>query len=131
MKTVKGLLLGLFVAALSVIGISSVVSQPLYAADASSAVCEALGATGASNGCSNTGGSNVSSVLKVALQLLSFVAGVIAVIMIIIAGVKFITSGGDAGKVASARNTIIYALVGAVIVVVSQAIVQFVINRAT
>jgi tellurite resistance protein TehA-like permease len=95
--------------------------------DASTAVCDALGATG--QGC-NEGGSQINTVLEVVLNILSFIAGVIAIIMLIIAGLKYITSQGDAGKAASARNTIIYALVGAVIVVFAQIIVRFVIDKS-
>lgn len=99
--------------------------------------CSGLGAqndAGASDGfinCDDTGESTVNSVLAAALNILSVVAGVIAVIMMIIAGIKFLTSQGDAGAVASARNTVIYAVVGIVIVVMSQVVVRFVIDRAT
>lgn len=74
----------------------------------------------------NSGG-GVDNVLKLVLNIMSIVAGVIAVIMIIIAGIKFLTSQGDPGSVASARNTVIYAIVGIVIVALSQGIVRFVI----
>jgi hypothetical protein len=103
-------------------------AQQVFAVDASDAVCESLGATGAE--CSE-GGSGIDTVLRVALNLLSFIAGVIAVIMLMIAGIKYLTSQGDSGSVSGARNTIIYALVGIIIVVLSQSIIQFVLRRAT
>jgi len=55
--------------------------------------------------------------------------GVIAVIMIIIGGLKYVTSTGDPAKTNSARNTIIYALVGLVVAVVSRLIILFVLDR--
>jgi len=48
--------------------------------------------------------------------------------MIIFGGFKYITSGGDAGGVTGAKNTILYAIVGLVIVALAQVIVRFVIG---
>jgi type IV secretory pathway VirB2 component (pilin) len=72
---------------------------------------------------------SVKSTLETMLDLLSLVAGIIAVIMIIIASTKFITSQGDSGKVASARSTIIYAIIGLIIVILAQSIIFFVIDN--
>jgi uncharacterized membrane protein YidH (DUF202 family) len=96
--------------------------------------CKGLGVddTDAFIDCENQdGGSTISSIIETALNILSIVAGVIAVILIIIGGLKYITSQGDSQSTSSARNTIIYAAVGLVIVALSQVIVRFVINEAT
>jgi type IV secretory pathway VirB2 component (pilin)/nitrogen fixation-related uncharacterized protein len=79
---------------------------------------------------SSDNSSSIDSIISFALNTLSFIAGVIAVIMIIIAGIKFVTSGGDSGKVASARSSLLYAVVGLVIVAVSQVVVIYVIGRS-
>ncbi len=71
----------------------------------------------------------LNSLITDIINVLSVIIGIIAVIMIIIGGFKFITSGGDAGKVTSARQTIIYALIGLVIVALAQFIVQFVLSK--
>lgn len=71
------------------------------------------------------------NVIKSALNILSFVAGAIAVIMVIIAGTRFMTSQGDPGKVAGARSAVIYAVIGILIVVLAQSIVFFVLRQAT
>lgn len=114
---------------LMVFGIVGLQQPPVvYAQDASDAVCDALGSTG--NACA-AGGGEIDSVLAVALNILSVVAGVIAVIMLIISGLKFITSQGDASSISSARSSIIYALVGIIIVALAQVVVRFVINQAT
>jgi hypothetical protein len=63
-----------------------------------------------------------------AINIFSVIVGVIAVVMIIIGGVKYITSGGDAGNVTGAKNTILYAIIGLVVVALSQVIVQFVLG---
>lgn len=104
-----------------------VVSNTVNAQSASDAVCESLGVTG--NDC-DEGGNGVNRILRQVLNILSIVAGVIAVIMMIIAGIKFTTSQGDSGSVSSARQTVIYAIVGVVIVVVSQVLVRFVLTEA-
>lgn len=74
--------------------------------------------------CSGSGG-QVSRLIRLALQMLSIVAGVIAVIMVVISGLKYITSQGDSGQIASAKKSLIYAIVGIVIVAFAQIIVQF------
>src|SRR3712207_1294203 len=74
---------------------------------------------------------NVSELLRRIINIFSIIVGVIAVIMIIIGGLKYITSGGDSGNVSSAKNTIIYALVGLVIVALAQFIVRFVLGQAS
>lgn len=93
--------------------------------------CDGLSPTTAGGSCAakNATEPNVGNTLSTVINLMSAVAGIISVIMIIIAGVKFMTSQGDAGKVASARSTVIYAVIGLVIVVVSQGFVFFVLDR--
>jgi hypothetical protein len=54
------------------------------------------------------------------INILSFIVGIIAVIMIIIGGIKYITSGGDSGSVTGAKNTVLYAVIGLVIVALAQ-----------
>jgi len=63
------------------------------------------------------------------INLLSVLVGVAAVIMIIIGGFRYITSAGDSTKVTSAKNTIIYAIIGLIIVALAQLIVHFVLNK--
>lgn len=74
---------------------------------------------------------SVNNIITTVINVLSLVIGVIAVIMIIIGGFKYITSSGDAGNVTSAKNTILYAVVGLVVVALAQIIVRFVIGRVT
>lgn len=55
------------------------------------------------------------------------VLGIVAVIVIIIGGVQYMTSSGDAGKVKKAKDTILYGIIGLVVVILAFAIVNFVI----
>jgi len=67
--------------------------------------------------------------LKTLLNLLSLIAGVASIIMLIISGFRFVASNGDAGGVKSARDGVLYVVIGVLVVVVAQAIVAFVINK--
>lgn len=57
------------------------------------------------------------------------VLGLAAVIIIIIGGVNYMTSSGDAGKVKKAKDTILYGVIGLVVCILAFAIVNFVIRN--
>ena len=61
--------------------------------------------------------------------IISGIAGVAAIIMIVIGGIRFMVSGGDPSSVASARNSIIFAVVGLLVIAAAEAIFVFVINN--
>jgi hypothetical protein len=63
------------------------------------------------------------------INIISVIIGVLAVIMIIYAGFRFITSGGNPEHTKAARNTILYAIIGLVIVAFAQFIVKFVLGK--
>lgn len=62
-------------------------------------------------------------------NVIAFAAAVIAVILIIFSGFRLVKSGGDSSKVAQARETIIYAIVGLIVIALSRAIVGLVISN--
>ena len=66
-------------------------------------------------------------VFKQITNTILYGVGVVAVIVLIIGGIKYLISGGDSKKVTDAKNTILYAIIGLVIAVLSFAIVNFVI----
>jgi hypothetical protein len=92
------------------------------------AITNGVTATCPDTGCPTA---TVDSLVDDIINIFSWVVGVVSVIMIIFGGFKYITSGGDAGKVTSAKNTILYALVGLVIAALAQVIVLFVLGNAT
>ena len=95
-------------------------------------ICKGVGLAGGTSGCEEpTDGPNVNSTVKLVVSILSFIVGVAAVIMIIIGGFKYITSSGDSNNISSAKNTILYAIIGLVIVALAQVIVRFVLQKAT
>lgn len=66
-------------------------------------------------------------VINITNWVLGFVT-LIAVLMLIWGGIQYLTSGGDEGAVASAKNTITYAILGLVIVGIAYAVVAVVVN---
>ena len=69
---------------------------------------------------------DVAAVIKTGLTWLMYGIGIISVVMIIIGGIRYATSGGNAEKVKSAKNTILYAVVGLAVALLALAIVTFV-----
>lgn len=90
----------------------------------------ALQASGA-NCNAKTNGKTLSDILAQALNILSIAVGIVAVLMIIVGGLRFVMSGGDSNNTTSARNTVLYAIVGLVIVFLAQIIVKFVLRRVS
>jgi uncharacterized membrane protein len=91
--------------------------------------CEASGQSADCNPDSST--TDIDSTIKSVINILSVVVGIVAVIMIIVGGFRYITSAGDSTKVTSAKNTILYAIIGLIIVAMAQLIVRFVLFHTT
>lgn len=72
-----------------------------------------------------------SGIFKTITNVLLFIIGAISVIMLIIGGIRYVVSGGDSGAVTSAKNTILYAVVGIVVAILAYAMVNFVITSFT
>jgi hypothetical protein len=91
-------------------------------------------AVGSSSACGGSGSgvkNGIGAIAVEAVNILSLVVGIVAVIMIIYGGFKYITSGGESGNVSGAKNTLIYAIVGLVIVALAQVIVHWVLNTSS
>lgn len=69
-----------------------------------------------------------TGVFKQITNTVLYIVGIIAVIMLIVGGIKYVISGGDAKKVTDAKNTVLYAIIGLVIAFLAFAIVNFVIS---
>lgn len=68
-------------------------------------------------------------VLTNALNLTYFIAGAVAVIVIIVGGIMYATSGGNSGSVGKAKNMILYSVVGIIVIIVAFAITNFVLGK--
>ncbi len=95
--------------------------------------CSILGGTSNGNVC-NFGSSTIpaancstlNSTIGEVVTLLFFIAGLVFFVMIVISGLKMMTSGGDREKFAGARSSLVYAIIGIVIVAGSFLIVEIV-----
>jgi hypothetical protein len=136
MKKFKLLIASISILALGLVSAGVVVVAPANAASANikTSLCNGSNLTNGSADCNTiTGnaGNNVNSMVATIINIFSWIVGVVCVIMIIYGGFRYVTAGGDSGKVGDAKNTILYALVGLVIVALAQVIVKFVLSKVT
>ena len=88
--------------------------------------------TDSTSGCSNPGSdatTRINNIITLIINIFSVVVGIIAVIMIIVGGIRFILSGGDSTATGNARNTVLYAVVGLIVVALAQILVRYVLAR--
>ena len=112
-----------------------ITSSSAYATVPINNICNGItqSSTGTANGScgSSSATATLGTLAHTIVTTFTYIVGVISVIMLIVAGFKYVTSGGDSNKVSSAKNTLIYALVGIVVVIAAQVIVSFVANTAS
>lgn len=91
------------------------------------------GAGGNSASCSPVAnsGTGLDTTIHNIINIMSAAVGIIAVIMLVVGGFRYITSAGNDQSVASAKKTILYALIGLIVAVLAQVIVRFVLKNAT
>lgn len=70
-----------------------------------------------------------SGIFTTIANTLIFLVGAIAVIMLIIGGLRYVLSAGDQGAVTSAKNTIMYAIIGIIVAILAFAAVNFVLQQ--
>jgi hypothetical protein len=89
------------------------------------------GAVSNSAFCSDQKNNNdpVIRTLNDAINIITAIAGLVAVIMIIVSGLQMISSSGNSEKISNARNTILYASIGLVVIAVARIIIGFIINK--
>jgi len=105
-------------------------NQPLFA-DSHSEVCKGISELSSGVTCSSvTTKNSVSKVVTSIISFLSYLLGVLSIIMIIIGGLRFILSAGESNKVSQAKKTIIYAVLGLVIAALTQFILHILINTS-
>ena len=77
------------------------------------------------------GGSNqnLPDIITTIINVMLFIAGALAVIMIIYGGIRYITAHGDEKQVKVAKDTIVYSVVGLIIAILAYALVTFIFDR--
>lgn len=69
------------------------------------------------------------SQIQVITNTMLFAIGVVAVIMLIIGGFRYVFSAGNQQNVTAAKDTILYAVIGIVVALLAYAIVNFVLGQ--
>ncbi len=114
--------------AIATVGLA-IVAAPAYAASCGDGTAAGEAMCGVSQiDTSNTSSDTIYDTVKTIINVLLFVVGIIAVIMIIWGGISYVLSAGAADKAKKARDTIVYSVVGLVVSIVAFAIVQFVFS---
>jgi hypothetical protein len=72
-------------------------------------------------------GSN--GILTKVINLIAYIAGAAAIILIIIGSFRFVVSNGDSNAVSGARDTIINAVIGLIIIITARVIIFFVLRK--
>ena len=115
------------------VAVAMMVAVPLAvsAGTTTESLCTGSGGTIANGKCVNNPDSinsqpTVMTTIRNITNLLVFVLGAVAVIMIIVGGVRYVTSGGDQNAITGAKNTVMYAIIGVVVAIAAYAIVNFV-----
>lgn len=129
MKTLKQLRNGLMVSLALAVGVFG--GATLVGDSVSAEVCSGSAVSCAQSGANasgQSGGMSLQNLVKRIVNILLYVIGAVAVIMIIIGALRYVTSSGDSSQTTAAKNTILYAVVGLVIAVLAYAIVNFVLG---
>lgn len=124
-----GLVLALFVVPLVAVHAQSIadrVCQGVLSADTGTSHPAATVSS-----CQESGTDSFGFLVKRIINIFSVVVGAVSVIMIIIGGFRYIISGGDSTGVTGAKNTILYAIVGLIIVIFAQVIIRFVLTNVS
>lgn len=120
----KKLLLSVFATVMMVVGLTGVASvSPAYAETAPKP-----GEMVSAPSDSNMGG-NLLDTLKKVITVIVGALGFVAVAMVVIGGVTYATSQGDATKTKKAMNTILYGIVGVIVAMLAYAIVNFILGN--
>lgn len=122
---------GLLLVPALVLGLSFAVAPAAFAACDTGAISSDPLGSGAN--CAQGSGTadnlfGQGGIFQTITNILLFLIGAIAVIMLIIGGVRYVVSGGDQAQVTSAKNTILYAIVGIVVAFLAYAAVNFVMS---
>jgi cytochrome bd-type quinol oxidase subunit 2 len=100
-------------------------------ADAASDACDGIKLVDPTAKCNDAaaGQSGFTDLTRKVINVFSIVIGAVSVIMIIIGGFRYVISGGDSSATKSAKDTIMYAVIGLVVVLFAQVIVVFVLTN--
>jgi hypothetical protein len=77
---------------------------------------------------SNCGNSNLGGVFGQVANALLYLTGALSVVMLIVGGLRYVTSNGNPKNITAAKDTIVYSLIGLVVSILAFAIITYVVN---
>lgn len=111
---------------MAVLGIATaVMPAPAYAQSSIDQIRKGVQVSGGDQG---NNGVRLETRIRPIINIVLFVLGAVAVIMIIVSGFRYVLSGGDSSAVTAAKNTLFYAVIGLIVAILAYAIVNFVID---
>ena len=122
MKKIK-----LFIAAFTIAGFGLLALAPVTSVSALDPLAGACANSSGTEICDNKD-ENAQDLIATLVNVLLFIVGSLAVIMIIASGIFYVISSGDAGKVARAKNTLLYSIVGLIVAFIAFALVNWVFD---
>ena len=123
MKKLRSIIISI----VAILGLAALPVAVVSAASCSSPVdCIQQGTDDVNN--ESGGGLKLEDGIKNIVNVLLFILGAIAVVMIIIGGVRYTTSNGDASAIKGAKDTILYSVIGLIVAILAYAIVNFVLG---
>ncbi len=122
----KSLVSTIIAGAITLLGLSALTIAPAFAACSNPKNCVSSGVDSAGGSAAKT--ADPGAIVKSIVNVLLFIIGAVAVIMIIIGGIRYTVSQGDQSQVSSAKNTILYAVIGLLVAIFAYAIVNFVVT---
>ena len=137
MKSIKQYVFTLGLLVGGMLGFAALPVSPAFAvnpADQVTVGVNAAGGSGQKATCGPDGSKRVCTFgdrVQQVINVLLFIIGAVAVIMIIIGGIKYVLSNGDSSQITSAKNTIMYAVIGLIVALLAYAIVNFVVVQFT
>ncbi len=124
--------LATIITSFSLLGLTPLLANPVYAAsrcDGTTLTAQAGIDCAKPDSAPSKGLFGPGSIFNAVTNLLIFVIGAIAVIMVIIGGLLYVLSSGDGKNTARAKDTILYAVIGLVVALLAYALVNFVLTR--
>jgi hypothetical protein len=122
MKKIKLLLVTIFtgfsVAAIAAVPVGAIEVFDECENIPDSAVCQSTG----------TEGDDLPSMAQIIVNTLLVVLGMVAVVMIVVGGFRYTLSRGEASEIKTAKDIILYAIIGLIVAIMAYAIVNFVLD---
>ncbi len=135
-----GIVLGVSFLSLHPAGASPIITDPSDGPDAPTtggssqaaeeAACLGSGGTWLNSTCSTPGNDRtVMGTIRQVVNILVFIVGAVAVLMIVIGGLRYTLAQGDNAAISAAKNTIMYAIIGIIVASAAYGIVNFVLGQ--